>query len=120
MDLFGYTYYGCCEPVDQRWRYLKEIPNLRRLSVSPWSDRVKMAEYLGRDFVYCLKPNPATLAWDTMPEDEIRAYTSETLAIAGDCHLEFILKDVTTVRNQPERINRWVAIVKEEIYKRYS
>ena len=120
IDQFGLSYYGCCEPVDKRWVYLKEIPNLRRLSVSPWSDRVKMAEYLGRDYVYCLKPNPADLAREFLPEEEIRAYTRETLDIAGDCHLEFILKDVTTVNHQPERVLRWVAIVKEEIAKIYG
>ena len=117
MEKFGLTYYGCCEPVDQRWKYLKQIPNLRRLSVSPWSDREKMAEYLGQDYIYCLKPNPAFMAFEQFPEDEIRRHTRETLEIAGDCHLEFILKDVTTVRNQPDRIKRWVQIVKEEIFR---
>ncbi len=120
LELFGLTYYGCCEPVDQRWKYLKEIPNLRRLSVSPWSSREKMVQYLGQDYIYCLKPNPAVMARETLPEDEIRAYTRETLEIAGECHLEFILKDVTTVRNEPERIHRWVKIVKEEIERFYS
>jgi hypothetical protein len=115
MEKFGLTYYGCCEPVDQRWKYLREIPNLRRISVSPWSDRQKMADFLGQEYVFCLKPNPAFLAFDHFPEEEIRQYVQETLAIAGECHLEFILKDVTTVRQQPARIKRWVRIVKEEI-----
>ncbi|NSW53620.1 MAG: hypothetical protein HPY85_14030 [Anaerolineae bacterium] len=119
IDRFGLSYYGCCEPVDKRWDYLREIPNLRRLSVSPWSDREAMAHYLGRDYVYCLKPNPAVMAREVLPEDEIRAYTRETLDIAGECHLEFILKDVTTVNHQQDRVNRWVAIVKEEIDRRY-
>jgi hypothetical protein len=115
MEKFGLTYYGCCEPVDQRWKYLREIPNLRRISVSPWSDRQKMADFLGREYVFCLKPNPAFVAFDQFPEEEIRQYVRETLAIAGECHLEFILKDVTTVRQQPDRIKRWVKAVKEEI-----
>lgn len=117
LEKFGLSYYGCCEPVDKRWKYLQQIPNLRRLSVSPWSDREKMAEYLGREYIYCLKPNPAFMAFDHFPEEEIRRYTRETLEIAGDCHLEFILKDVTTVHNEPRRIKRWVEIVKEEIFR---
>jgi hypothetical protein len=115
MEKFGLTYYGCCEPVDQRWKYLREIPNLRRISVSPWSDRQKMADFLGQEYVFCLKPNPAFVAFDQFPEEEIRQHVRETLAIAGECHLEFILKDVTTVRQQPDRIKRWVKAVKEEI-----
>jgi len=115
LEKFGLNYYGCCEPVDQRWKSLPQIPNLRRVSVSPWSSREKMADFLGRQYVFALKPNPAVMAFDTFPEDEIRAYTRETLAIAGECHLEFILKDVTTVNHEPQRINRWIQIVKEEI-----
>ena len=117
LEKYGLTYYGCCEPVDQRWKYLQQIPNLRRVSVSPWSDRKKMAEYLGRDYIYAHKPNPAFMAFDTFPEDEVRANIRETLDIARDCHLEFILKDVTTVRNEPQRINRWIQIAKEEIFR---
>lgn len=115
MEKFGLTYYGCCEPVDQRWKCLQAISNLRRVSISPWSDREKMAELLGRKYVYAHKPNPAVMAFDQFPETEIRAYVRETLEMAGECHLEFILKDVTTVHHEPERVKRWVKIVKEEI-----
>jgi hypothetical protein len=117
LEKFGLTYYGCCEPVDRRWRYLSKISNLRRVSVSPWSDREKMAENLGADYVYVYKPNPAFLAFPHLPENEIRANIRETLEITAGCHLEIILKDVTTVMNDPSRINRWIQIVKEEIFR---
>ncbi len=115
LEKFGLTYYGCCEPVDQRWRYLSKISNLRRVSVSPWSDREKMAENLGTEYVYAYKPNPAFLAFPHLPEEEIRANIRDTLKITAGCHLEIILKDVTTVMHEPGRIHRWVEIVKEEI-----
>ena len=117
LEKYGLTYYGCCEPVDQRWKYLQKVSNLRRVSVSPWSDREKMAEFLGQDYVFAYKPNPAFMAFDTFPEEEVRANIRETLDIAQDCHLEFILKDVTTVRNEPQRIKRWIEIAKEEIFR---
>ena len=120
LERFGMTYYGCCEPVDKRWQILKEVKNLRRVSVSAWADRETMARYLGQEYIFCLKPNPAVMAREVLPEAEIREYIRETLAIAGDCHLEIILKDVTTVNNQPERILRWVKIVKEEIIQKYG
>ncbi|MBE2241020.1 MAG: hypothetical protein IAE81_24755, partial [Caldilineaceae bacterium] len=47
LSRFGLNCYGCCEPLDQRWEYVKQIPRLRRVSVSPWSDRAFMAEQLG-------------------------------------------------------------------------
>ena len=33
---WGLTYYGCCEPLDRKIDLLRRIPNLRKISVSPW------------------------------------------------------------------------------------
>jgi hypothetical protein len=34
-ERFGKTYYGCCEPLNNRWDIVKRIPNLARVAVSP-------------------------------------------------------------------------------------
>jgi hypothetical protein len=34
-ERFGKTYYGCCEPLNNRWDIVKRIPNLSRVAVSP-------------------------------------------------------------------------------------
>ena len=47
LERFGLNCYGCCEGLDSRWDYIRHIPNLRRVSVSPWADEAKMAEQLG-------------------------------------------------------------------------
>jgi hypothetical protein len=73
LERFGLNCYGCCEPLDKRWQYVAALPRLRRISVSPWSDRAKMAEALGDRYVYSMKPNPAALALDTFDEEAIRA-----------------------------------------------
>jgi hypothetical protein len=36
VERFGRTYYGCCEPVHDRWHYVKRLANLKRVSISPW------------------------------------------------------------------------------------
>ena len=36
LSRWGLTYYGCCEPLDQKIDILRRIPNLRKISVSPW------------------------------------------------------------------------------------
>ena len=59
LKRFGLACYGCCEAVHGRWHLLRQIPNLRRVSVSPWCDRAKMAENLGNRYIYSLKPHPA-------------------------------------------------------------
>lgn len=114
LELFGLTCYGCCEPLDKRWQYVKQIPNLRRVSVSPWSDRAKMAENLGANYVYSMKPNPAEVAMDVFDEDSIRRGLRESLEAARGCHVEVILKDVHTIRNDPDRLIRWTRIAREE------
>jgi len=113
---FGLNCYGCCEAVHQRWDYLKRIPNLRRVSVAPWADQEKMAEYLGGNYVFSRKPNPAMIC-ASFNEDHIRADIRRTLQIAGRLPLEIIMKDTHTVQNHPRRISRWVRIAMEEVHK---
>jgi len=112
---FGLACYGCCEPVDSRWHIVKQIPNLRRVSVSPWSNPVKMAEYLGKDYVYSRKPNPSLISTDQWDEEIIRAELRETLTATRGMNVELIMKDVHTLANQPQRLGQWVKIAREMI-----
>jgi hypothetical protein len=115
LERFGLNCYGCCEPVDLRWKYIKDIPRLRRVSVSPWSDRVKMAQLLEDRFVFSLKVPPSDFAPAQFDEDSLRSNLRKELETLRGCRLEIILKDVTTIRNDPRRVTRWVEIVREEI-----
>ena len=114
LERFGLIDYGCCEPLDSRWHIVKQIPNLRRVAVSPWSDRPKMAEYLGDRYIFCWKPNPADLAMDTFDEQRIRAELRESLRAVRNCRVEVVMKDCQTVRNDPRRAIRWAHIAREE------
>lgn len=111
---FGLTYYGCCEPVHHRWEVLKTLPNLRSVSISPWCDERFMAEALRRDYVYSRKPSPTLISTGVFDEEEIRADIRKTLTVAKGCRIELIMKDVHTLNNQPERLQRWVEIAREE------
>lgn len=115
LERFGLNCYGCCEPLDKRWHVVRQIPNLRRVSVSAWADMGLMAEQLQDNYVYSLKPNPADLAMADFDEDHIRSGLREMLDITQGCHLEIIMKDNHTIRNDPHRVTRWVQIVREEI-----
>lgn len=114
-EKFGKVYYGCCEPVNNRWHVLKQLPNLSRISISPWADEEFMADALGRDYVYSRKPNPTLISTERFNEDEIRDNIKKTLTAAGNCRLEIIMKDVHTLNNEPERLSRWVEIAREEV-----
>ena len=120
ISRFGFACYGCCEPVDSRWHVIKKIPNLRRVSISPWANVRKMAENLGRDYVFSRKPNPAYVSTGKWDEDFIRADLRETIQATKGANVELILKDVHTVNHQPWRLGRWVEIAREVIGEVYG
>ncbi len=115
---FGKTYYGCCEPLENRWHIIRQVPNLARVSVSPWADQDFFADALGRDYVFSRKPNPTLISTGSFDEAAIRADLRQTLEIAHGNRLEIIMKDVHTLNNEPERLTRWVEIAREEIEAR--
>jgi hypothetical protein len=116
-ERFGLVYYGCCEPVDARWQYLKTIPNLRSVSVSPWANVDVMAEALQRNYVFSRKPSPALLSTDHFDEDAVRDDIRQTLTAARDCNVELVMKDLHVTQRQPWRMARWVQICREEIVR---
>lgn len=117
MERFGLNCYGCCEPLDQRWHVVKNLPRLRRVSVSAWADVEKMAENLGNRYVFSWKPNPSMLATPEIDERRIREAVRETLDKTRGCVLEIVMKDNHTLGGNPEHAVRWCRIVEEEIEK---
>ncbi|NQT91136.1 MAG: hypothetical protein HQ559_00130 [Lentisphaerae bacterium] len=114
-ETFGSVYYGCCEPVHTRWNVLKKLPNLQRVSVSPWCDEDFMAAALGRDYVYSRKPNPTLISTPRFDEESIRDDLRKTVRAARDCRVEIIMKDVHTLSGEPARMARWVELAREVI-----
>ncbi len=80
--------------------------------MSPWVNVERGAEQIGRDFVFSRKPNPAFLAWDDWRPEEVERDLRNTLEICNryGCPVEFILKDISTVRYQPQRLWEWADI----------
>jgi len=115
LERWGLTYYGCCEPLDGKMDLLRRIPNLRKISITPWCDTKRAIEEVGADYVISRKPNPAILAEETWnPErarQEIRDFLEPT---GGECHVELIMKDISTVRREPQRLWEWARIAMEE------
>ena len=116
---YGLVAYGCCEPYTSKFDMVKKIPNLRRVSVSPWCDVDIAAQALENKYIFSYKPNPAYLA-TRLDEDFIRKDIRRMLDATRECVAEIILKDTYTIENQPDRIERWIAIVREEIDRIYS
>ena len=107
LERWGMTYYGCCEPVDNKYSILQRIPNLRKVSASPWVKIERAVRDLGGRYVLSRKPNPAVLAEDNWHPEVARADLVEFLEQARGCAVEVILKDISTVRYQPQRLWEW-------------
>ena len=118
---FAYTYYGCCEPLDDRIDLLKPIPNLRKLGVSPWANVEKCAEQIGKDYVLSRKPNPSHVAHATDP-DVIRREAEESVraALRYGCPMDYVLKDITTVSGNPENLAVWASTVSDVMDEYYG
>ncbi len=111
LKRWGLNYYGCCEPLDGKLELLRRIPNLRKISMSPWIKIDRAAEAVGSDFVFSYKPNPALLATDDWHPGQVRATIKDVLERTRGCRVEIILKDVSTCRYQPQRVWEWQEIV---------
>lgn len=114
LEKFGLNCYGCCEPLDKRWHIVKQFPNLRRISVSPWANLGDMADMLGGNYVYSMKPNPADLAVSSIDEEYIRKNLRQAMKITRNCRVELVMKDNNTIGRNPQNVIRWCKIAKEE------
>ena len=121
-DRMGLFAYGCCEPVDSQWPLsLSRLPNLRKLSVSPWCNEEKLGEYIrGRGIVYHRKPSPNFVGVDEyFDEDAFAAHMKRTVLAARGCPLEVTFRDILSVRGEPQRARRAVEIAREAFVKYY-
>ena len=112
---FGLGYYGCCEPLHDRIDIIRNIPNIRKISISPWADRRIAAEAIGKDFVLSNKPTPAIFAHEHFDNEDVRKDLIATISVCEKTGtpVEFILKDLSTVQYQPQRLWEWSKLAAE-------
>ena len=117
----GLLYYGCCEPVDPFWEDVRQLPHLKKVSISRWCDQAFMGEALrGTEIVFSRKPNPNYLSVDVkLDEDAWAAHVRETLAATHGVYVEFIVRDVYTVHGDLGDPRRAVEIARREIARHY-
>ena len=120
-ERFGYTYYGCCEPLDDKIEKIKKISNLRKIGCSPWANVEVCAEQIGKDYVLSRKPNPAYVSSHTDPE-VIRKELEETvrICIKYGCPYDYVLKDISTVSGKPENLIVWSQTVSDVLDRYYG
>ncbi len=114
---FGRLSYGCCEPVHTVWNDIKTMPNLKKVSISPWCDEEFMAEQLkDSGIIYLRKPSPNYLGiGEQLDEDGFRKHIEKTIKTARGCKLEIAQRDVYTINRDINKVKRYVEIIRESI-----
>jgi hypothetical protein len=117
----GLLYYGCCEPAHPFWDDIRQLPHLKKVSISRWCNQEFMGEALrGTDIVFSRKPNPNYLSVDVrLDEAAWAAHIRETLAATHGVLVEFIVRDVYTVHGNLDNPRRAVEVARREIDRQY-
>ena len=115
MEKFGLSAYGCCEDLTLKIDVLRQLPNLRRIAVSPMADVARCAKQIGTDYIFSYRPSPSDMVGYDFDEDRIRRILRRDLDACRGCHVDITLKDVQTVQGDPTRVPRWVEITREVI-----
>ena len=114
LERFKLAYYGCCEPLHTKAEVLRSIPHLRKVSVSPWANVDRCVATMGDRYVLSLKPNPAVFAGEHYDDEGARRTLRGQLETMRGCCVEVVMKDVSTCRNDPQRLWRWCRMAIEE------
>lgn len=114
---FPLVYYGCCEPLHDKIDIVEKIPNVRKISITPWADVRKAAERIGSRYVLARKPNPASVAVPVLDEAVVRREVKETLDVcrANGTPCEFVLKDISSVSYNPKNLENWARVAMETV-----
>jgi len=117
MEPFGLVYYGCCEPLDRKIDIVEKIPNLRKISITPWADVDNAAEKIGKKYVLSSKPNPSSVSVANLDEVALRAELKKILDACkrNGCACDLVLKDISSVGHNPQNLFKWEQIAMEMV-----
>ena len=110
LERFGLNCYGCCEPLAKKMAVVKTIPNLRRVSMSPWVDVAEGAAAIGDEYIFSWKPHPAPIVAETWEPDAVRAQLRDGLEKTRGCVVELIMNGADTCRDEPHRMWEWTEV----------
>ncbi len=117
MGMCGLTYYGCCEPLDRKMDIVEKLPNLRKVSITPWANINVAAEAISGKYVIASKPNPSSVAVGNLDKDNLKSEIKTILDACKkyNCTFEMTLKDISTAGGNPNNIFEWEKIVMDMV-----
>ena len=113
LEQFGLNYYGCCEPLHDKVEVLESLPNLRKISMSPWADVEMMVQKTSGRYILSYKPTPAVFIGEKWNPVRAREDLTTVLEKTEGCVVEIIMKDISTVGYEPQRLWEWAELAME-------
>ena len=121
VEPIGLLYYGCCEPTHPFWEDIRQLPHLKKVSISRWCDEAFMGEALrGTNITFSRKPDPRFLGIDEKLDEEAwTAHIRKTLECTRGVGVEFLVRDVYTVHGNLNNPRRATQLARAEIDRHY-
>lgn len=110
------VYYHGCETLDQKIVHIKDLPNLRRFHVSPWSTVARAAEVLQGRAVMEVHAHPGKVffGWTA---DDMRKNVRELAGQAHGLPMDLNLSDIHSVNDNPATLGIWARAARSETEK---
>ena len=117
---FGDTkvYYHACEPITKKIPVIRELPNLRRLHISPWTDLEVAVEQVGENIELETEVHTADTIF-VHTSEEMRKSLGRLLDVAGHRVMDVNLTALETVGENPSVLTTWAQIA-QEVTAKYS
>jgi hypothetical protein len=106
------VYYHACEDITKKIPIIRQLPNLGRLHISPWTDLEKAVDQLGQSFVLETEAHTAdTIFLHT--REQMRERIEWIISVAGDSIFDINLTAIETTNGNPSVLTTWASIAQE-------
>jgi hypothetical protein len=114
-EMFGLVYYGCCERLDHKIDGVLSLPNMHKISCSPFSKTEALFEKVGDKLVISFKPNSDVLAHSNWDKEASRKEIIDACKFARkyNCHIEILMKSIINIGKGPRRLWEWCEMATE-------
>jgi hypothetical protein len=114
FERFGAISYGCCENLTQKIDPVLQIPNLKIMVCSAWTNLELLVNKVNQQ--HCIMWRH--LASDVVCQDDtmsLKKKINTEAKILQGCSYQAILRELQTLMGHPNRLHEWTEITKEAV-----
>ena len=108
------VYYHGCEPLDQKASIIKNLSNLRRFHISPWSDIKAIREETEDAFVYEIHDHPGKVFFG-MNKEDMKKSIKKLVDDAKGSIFDLNISDIHNLNGNPMLLRDWAEAAQEVV-----